>query len=122
MAHHENHDHGHDHDHDHTEGNRQYYPQGWWIPVVGLVVIGLGFGLLGYNLFNIAGTDKWGKGHETAEMHGGHGHEAEGHKDAHNDHQEAKHEETPAAPAHDSTAPAADSSKADTAAKHEDHH
>lgn len=77
MANHAEH---HDHDHDHTEGNRQYYPAGWWIPLVALVIIAIGFAGLGGFLFSLAGTDRWGK-HET-ETHGthdhgdGHGHQA----------------------------------------------
>ena len=69
MAHHDN----HSHDHDHTEGKRQSYPQGWWIPLAGLVVVAIIFAFGIGSLLNIAGTDKWGK---TAEDHG-HGHEVE---------------------------------------------
>jgi outer membrane protein OmpA-like peptidoglycan-associated protein len=69
MANHAEHN---DHDHDHTEGNRQYYPAGWWIPLVALVVIAIGFAGLGGFLFSLAGSDRWGK-HDTeahAAVHG----------------------------------------------------
>ena len=52
---------GSSHDDSHTEGNKQYYPRGWWVPLVGLVVIALGFTLLGGFVFSVSGTDKWGK-------------------------------------------------------------
>ncbi len=83
MAHSaENHDH---HDHDHTEGNRQYYPKGWWVPLIGLAVVLFGFAFLVGWFINMTGTDKWGKKDEccATEQHGaGHGHDAKGH-DAH---------------------------------------
>ncbi|MGL4596805.1 MAG: OmpA family protein [Bacteroidia bacterium] len=89
MAHSaENHDH---HDHDHTEGNRQYYPKGWWVPLIGLAVVLFGFAFLVGWFINMTGTDKWGKKDECCgtEQHGeghgsghGHDHEGKGH-DAH---------------------------------------
>lgn len=60
MEHHENNGHGHGNDHDHTEGKRQYYPKGWWIPLAGLVLIALCISLGGGALLGISGTDKWG--------------------------------------------------------------
>ena len=67
----ENHDHN-EHGDSHTEGNRQSYPKGWWVPLAGLVVVALGFTVIGYFAFNISGTDKWGKS-EQCETHDGHG-------------------------------------------------
>lgn len=59
MAHHENsHD---DHGHDMTEGNRQYYPKGWYVPLVGLFVVAFFISLGAGALLGISGTDKWGK-------------------------------------------------------------
>lgn len=58
MAHHEDsHD---DHGHDMTEGNRQYYPKGWYLPLVGLFVVAFFFSMGGGALLGISGTDKWG--------------------------------------------------------------
>jgi hypothetical protein len=51
---------GNSHDDSHTEGNKQYYPKGWWIPLVGLVTIALGFTLIGGFVLRASGTDKWG--------------------------------------------------------------
>ncbi|HEU4717284.1 MAG TPA: hypothetical protein VFU15_05610 [Bacteroidia bacterium] len=62
MANHEQNGHGQSHDHDITEGSRQYYPKGWFIPLVGLVIVAFGFALLGGFVLNHVGTDKWGKG------------------------------------------------------------
>jgi hypothetical protein len=64
MGNHENHDHGNDHDL--TEGNRQYYSKGWYLPLLGLAAIALGFALLGGFVLNHSGTDKWGKKTECA--------------------------------------------------------
>lgn len=64
MAHHESHD---DHGHDNTEGNRQYYPQGWYLPLVGLFVVAFFFALGGGSLLGMSGTDKWGV-HEVCHM------------------------------------------------------
>ncbi len=61
MEHHENNGHGNSHDDSQTEGNRQYYPKGWWVPLVGLVTIALGFTLIGGFVLRASGTDKWGK-------------------------------------------------------------
>jgi cytoskeletal protein RodZ len=76
MAHHED---SHDHGHDMTEGKRQYYPSGWYLPLVALVAIGIVFAFGAGSLLGISGTDKWGKNntHETAEGHG--------HDDVHHD-------------------------------------
>ncbi|MCU0435853.1 MAG: OmpA family protein [Bacteroidia bacterium] len=76
MANHDAHHDGHDHDHDHTEGNRQYYPKGWWIPLVALVVFAIGFAGLGGWLFSLSGTDRWGK-HSAHDEHGHGGHKTE---------------------------------------------
>ena len=57
MAHHED---SHDHGHDMTEGNRQYYPKGWYLPLVGLFVVAFFFAYGGGALLGISGTDKWG--------------------------------------------------------------
>jgi hypothetical protein len=70
MAHQED-NHGHDHGHDNTEGNRQYYPKGWWIPLVGLAIIALGFGLAGGMIMDHVGTDKWGKSEHVCTDHCG---------------------------------------------------
>ncbi len=70
MAHHESHD---DHGHDTTEGNRQYYPQGWYLPLVGLFVVAFFFALGGGSLLGISGTDKWGK-HEVCHTENCDGH------------------------------------------------
>lgn len=67
MAHENDHD---DHSHD-TEGNRQYYPKGWHIPLIGLVVVGLGVSIGAGLLLGISGTDKWGKTEEVADHHDG---------------------------------------------------
>lgn len=61
MAHHESHD---DHGHDTTEGNRQYYPGGWHLPLIGLFVVAFLFALGGGMLLGVSGTDKWGQ-HEV---------------------------------------------------------
>lgn len=58
MAHHEeSHD---DHGHDNTEGSRQYYPKGWYLPLVGLFIVAFGFAYGAGSLLGISGTDKWG--------------------------------------------------------------
>lgn len=69
MDNHEHNDHGHSSEHDNTEGSRQYYPKGWWMPLAGLVTIALGFALLGGTVLGISGTDKWGQSaqHECTE-------------------------------------------------------
>lgn len=54
--------------HDNTEGNRQYYPKGWYLPLIGLAAIALGFALLGGTILGISGTDKWGKKAECTEQ------------------------------------------------------
>lgn len=71
MAHHEDsHD---DHGHDMTEGNRQYYPQGWYMPLVGLFVVALIFAIGAGALLGISGSDKWGK-HEICHTENCDGH------------------------------------------------
>lgn len=85
MAHHENsHD---DHGHDMTEGNRQYYPQGWHLPLIGLFIVAFFFCLGAGALLGISGTDKWGKTEQHDEHD--HGHDGEhmegGHDDDHGD-------------------------------------
>jgi len=58
MAHHEeSHD---DHGHDNTEGSRQYYPKGWYLPLVGLFIVAFGFSYGAGAILGISGTDKWG--------------------------------------------------------------
>jgi hypothetical protein len=66
MAHHED-NHGHDHGHDNTEGSRQYYPKGWWVPLAGLALIALCISLTAGFALNHSGTDKWGKHECSAE-------------------------------------------------------
>ncbi len=68
MAAHEHNGHGQSHD-SHNEGNGQYYPKSWWIPLVGLFVIAFGFSLLGGWILGISGTDKWGATHDTEQSH-----------------------------------------------------
>ncbi|MGL5891049.1 MAG: OmpA family protein, partial [Bacteroidia bacterium] len=100
MANHDAHHDGHDHDHDHTEGNRQYYPKGWWIPLVALVIFAIGFAGLGGWLFSLAGTDRWGKHTEDEHGHGGHKTEmaaAHGKEDHHANNEAGKAPEPPAA-------------------------
>ncbi|HTL81456.1 MAG TPA: hypothetical protein VL651_07115 [Bacteroidia bacterium] len=70
MANHESNGHSEDHDHDNTEGNHQYYPKGWYLPLVGLVVIALGFTALGSFAFSISGTDRWGKTEQCCDGNG----------------------------------------------------
>lgn len=97
MENHDHNGHGESHDDHATEGNRQYYPKGWWVPLIGLVVVAFGFTVIGYYAFKVSGTDKWGK-HEQCEMQDGHGDghgekgeccaegkECEDHKDGHGD-------------------------------------
>jgi hypothetical protein len=67
MEHHENNGHGESHDDHETEGNRQYYPKGWWVPLIGLLVVALGFTVIGTFIFSASGTDRWGKS-EQCEM------------------------------------------------------
>jgi hypothetical protein len=69
AATHEHNGHGHSHDDHNTEGNRQYYPKSWWIPLVGLFVVAFGFSLLAGWILGMSGTDKWGKTHATEESH-----------------------------------------------------
>jgi len=114
MSHHED-AHGNDHGHDNTEGKRQYYPQGWYLPLVGLFVIAFVFALGAGSLLGISGTDKWGK--SADEGHGAH--QTEGTHDAHGD---ATNHDAVTAPAHNDSvnvaAPAIDSASAgDSAAK-----
>jgi hypothetical protein len=70
MENHENNGHGESHDDHATEGNRQYYPKGWWMPLVGLLVVALGFTAIGTFAFSVSGTDRWGK-KEQCEMKDG---------------------------------------------------
>lgn len=122
----ENHDNGHEESHDDhaTEGNRQYYPKGWWMPLAGLLVVALGFTVIGYFAFDISGTDKWGQREETemhdaihgnkdadghSHDHGSKGHESSGHTN--NDNNDVKQSEglmaTPDSMKNDSMHPAA---------------
>jgi hypothetical protein len=71
MAHHE--DSHNDHGHDTTEGNRQYYPQGWYMPLLGLFAVALIFAIGAGALLGISGSDKWGK-HETCHTQNCDGH------------------------------------------------
>lgn len=119
MAHHED-AHANDHGHDNTEGNRQYYPQGWYLPLIGLTVIAIVFALGAGSLLGISGTDKWGKGGDD---HGHSTHQTEGtHEGGHGD--ADHHDVAPAPHNNDSVAatPAADSApKADSPAKADAH-
>lgn len=136
MAHHEPHD---DHGHDNTEGNRQYYPQGWYLPLVGLFLVAFFFVFGGGSLLGISGTDKWGV-HEVCHTENCDGHCGMDHEKAcctdgtceHcKSHQGADADHHGAAPAdhnHDSIAPAmaaGDSGKTDSVkpaeAGHEGH-
>lgn len=63
---HENNGHGQSHDHDETEGSRQYYPKGWFIPLAGLAVVALGLILIAGWAVGHSGTDKWGNGSATS--------------------------------------------------------
>jgi hypothetical protein len=79
MAHHEDsHD---DHGHDMTEGNRQYYPSGWHLPLIGLFVVAFFISLGAGALLGISGTDKWGK-HEVCHDQACDGHCGMDHADA----------------------------------------
>lgn len=113
--------HSNDHGHDNTEGNRQYYPQGWYLPLVGLFVLALAFGFGAGSLLDISGTDKWGKSAE--EGHGHDSHQTEGTHDAGNG--DADHQTAPAAPNHNVsvnvTAPTDTTPKADSPVKAEEH-
>ncbi|HTF05210.1 MAG TPA: hypothetical protein VK826_14375 [Bacteroidia bacterium] len=119
MAHQED-SHGHDNDHDNTEGNRQYYPQGWYFPLVGLLALAICFALGAGSLLGISGTDKWGKSSDE-----GHGHETHQTDDHHGtgdaDHHESDHKEPATNHVADST-PVSDSApKTDSAPKADDH-
>jgi hypothetical protein len=81
MSQHESHSNAHtygesgahdDHAHDNTEGNRQYYPKGWWVPLGGLAAIALCFALLGGWILSMSGTDKWGQQHSGEHAVGEH--------------------------------------------------
>lgn len=131
MSNHEHNDHGHSSDHDHTEGKRQYYPKGWYLPLFGLLVIALGFGLLGGFILENAGTDTSCK----EEQHVCNEHcgadckekkeacEKDGHgKDACCDKDKAGHDAGMKEDAKHDSAPKADSAKAPEAAKPEAAH
>lgn len=97
MAHHED-SHGHDdHGHDMTEGNRQYYSKGWYLPLIGLVAIAFIFSLGGGTLLGMSGTDKWGK-HEMCHDEKCEGHCGMEHGDA--AHHEASAKDEAKAPVH----------------------
>lgn len=124
MSHHEAHD---DHGHDDTEGKRQYYPKGWYLPLVGLFVVAFVFAIGLGSLLAISGTDKWGK-HEVCHIENCDGHCGMEHEKAEcckdGDHKECKdgdmHENAVAPHNNDSVniaAAPADSAKADTAVK-----
>lgn len=81
MAHENSHD---DHGHD-TEGKRQYYPKGWHIPLIGLIVVALGVSIGAGLLLGISGTDKWGKTEEVADHHDGTHMEGDHHDGDHHD-------------------------------------
>lgn len=102
MAHHDSNGHGSSHDHDDTEGSRQYYSKGWYLPLIGLVVIALGFSLLGGFVLGHSGTDKWGKKAECTEEcmkeckeNGKECKDMKECKDHEGDHGDVKHEEVP---------------------------
>ena len=96
MAHSENSHNHDDHGHDMTEGKRQYYPKGWYIPLAGLVLVALIFSLGAGSLLGVSGTDKWGKKDECCTAEGckdGDHHECEGKEDHHDGgHHEGNHE------------------------------
>ncbi|CAN5784208.1 hypothetical protein BH11BAC7_BH11BAC7_17600 [soil metagenome] len=83
MENHDHNGHGESHDDHATEGNRQYYPKGWWMPLAGLVTVALGFCIIGYFAFNVSGTDKWGQREETGIHDALYGDDAEGHTHNH---------------------------------------
>jgi hypothetical protein len=130
MAHHESHD---DHGHDDTEGNRQYYPQGWYIPLLGLFIVAFFFAFGGGALLGISGTDKWGV-HEVCHTkdcdgHCGMDHEKACCTDGTCEHCKAEHGDAHTTPttdhAQDSTAiamPAADCVKTDSVKPAEEAH
>ncbi|MDQ3110429.1 MAG: hypothetical protein M3R17_11095 [Bacteroidota bacterium] len=92
MENHDHNGHGEGHDDHATEGNRQYYPKGWWMPLVGLLVVALGFTTIGYFAFSVSGTDKWGKSEQCC-VEGEH-HEGEScgdEKEAHGGHDANTH-------------------------------
>jgi hypothetical protein len=122
MENHDHNGHGESHDDHATEGNRQYYPKGWWMPLVGLLVVALGFTVIGYFVLGVSGTDKWGQRQEIVE--GEHG---TSHSDGNPKH-DAPHEKGAKDDGTHTPAPAAttDTTKADTTKKstepaHEDH-
>lgn len=120
MAHHED-AHGDDHGHDNTEGNRQYYPQGWYLPLIGLTVIAIAFALGAGSLLGISGTDKWGKGGDDH----GHGHDTHQTEGTHEGGDADHHDAAPAAPHNNDsvavTAPADSTPKADSPVKADEH-
>ena len=61
MENHDNHGHDNGHDDAHTEGNRQAYPKGWYLSLVGLVAVALLFTFLGTFIFSHSGTERWGQ-------------------------------------------------------------
>lgn len=115
--------HGESHDDHATEGNRQYYPQGWWMPLAGLVTVALGFCIIGYFAFNISGTDKWGQ-HDQTEMHDAHHGDAE--QPGHHDGSDVKEDHGKTAPADHKESTSTDSLKPADDAGHDhnsdDHH
>lgn len=122
MAHENSHD--GQHGHDDTEGNRQYYPKGWYIPLIGLVVVAFFISLGAGALLGISGTDKWGKTEEHADGDHHDGTHMEGdHHDG--DHHDA-HGSTPAADTHHNDSAnvtaGADTAKGDSAKPAEHQH
>ncbi len=130
MGHHED-SHGNDHGHDNTEGNRQYYPQGWYLPLLALCLVAVAFAFGAGSLLGISGTDKWGaKQEHVCDDHCGADCE---HKDAHHDagHGDAHHDADHHNADHNHDAPKTDSMtvahggdsvpKADSPAKVEAH-
>lgn len=93
MAHHED---SNDHGHDMTEGSRQYYPKGWYLPLLGLFVVAFLFSWGSGALLGISGTDKWGKSEQCCADPHCDGN-CEGHDDAHHDgeHHEGAHKDMP---------------------------
>ncbi|HLG04280.1 MAG TPA: hypothetical protein VI731_11850 [Bacteroidia bacterium] len=70
--------HGQGTSHDNTEGDRQYYPSGWYIPLAGLVATVFGLICLAAYFMEFSGTDRWGKSKSA-----GHGHAQEQHIESH---------------------------------------
>lgn len=58
------------HEEHNADGDRQVYPKGWWMPLIGILIIALGFTSIGAFAFSASGTERWGKT-EQCEMKDG---------------------------------------------------